>query len=138
MSQLQPLNESRIPDESPVNPLQSISQSVLLSQLPIDASTALQEYSADSQKVKIKILFKAVGATKMLKQPICTVSSTQRFDIVGRWLRKQLQCSSKDSLFLYVNSAFAPAPDEIVGNLYKCFKVADQLVINYCTTPAFG
>lgn len=66
--------------------------------------------------------------------------------------------------FLYINSAFAPAPDEIVGNLYKVksrkrrhlffytfyseklsartstqlFNTDGQLIINYCTTSAWG
>ena len=71
-----------------------------------------------------------------------------------------------DSVFLYVNSTFAPALDEVVGNLHrvserftsisigerrggrigaftdvwvKCFKDSkDQLIVSYSMTPAFG
>ncbi|CAG8738246.1 771_t:CDS:2 [Cetraspora pellucida] len=40
--------------------------------------------------------------------------------------------------FLYVNSAFSPAPDEIVSNLHKCFNTDGHLIINYCTSAAWG
>lgn len=67
-------------------------------------------------------------------------------------------------MFLYVNSSFAPALDEVVGNLFvvslvsrngggldggslgktrlillQCFKDSnDQLIVTYSMTPAFG
>lgn len=41
-------------------------------------------------------------------------------------------------LFLYVNSSFAPAGDEVVGNLFACFAVDNTLIVNYSLTPAWG
>lgn len=35
------------------------------------------------------------------------------------YLRRVLKCGPADSVFLYVNSTFAPALDEIVGNLHR-------------------
>ena len=35
------------------------------------------------------------------------------------YLRRVLKCGPTDSVFLYVNSTFAPALDEIVGNLHR-------------------
>jgi hypothetical protein len=35
------------------------------------------------------------------------------------YLRKKLRCKETDSVFLYINSAFAPSLDEIVGNLQQ-------------------
>lgn len=69
-----------------------------------------------------------------------------------------LKVRGDDSVFLYVNSSFAPALDEVVGNLYlvrtnkydsllwmgkanseQCFKDSkDQLIVTYSMTPAFG
>ncbi len=73
------------------------------------------------------------------------------------YLRRVLRCGPSDSVFLYVNSTFAPALDEIVGNLHRvrppvdqhgswlniicqCFRNQgdDQLVVAYSMTPAFG
>lgn len=36
-----------------------------------------------------------------------------------------------DPQFTYINAAFAPAPDDIVGNLYKCFGTEGHLIVNY-------
>ncbi|RMZ90014.1 hypothetical protein DV736_g2766, partial [Chaetothyriales sp. CBS 134916] len=41
-------------------------------------------------------------------------------------------------LFCYVNSVFAPGLDEGVGNLWRCFKTDEVLVVAYSVTPAFG
>lgn len=59
------------------------------------------------------------------------------------YLRRVLKLDRKggggDSVFLYVNSCFAPALDEVVGNLHRCFKDSkDQLIVTYSMTPAFG
>lgn len=35
------------------------------------------------------------------------------------YLRRVLRVKETDSVFLYVNSSFAPALDEVVGNLHR-------------------
>jgi hypothetical protein len=55
----------------------------------------------------------------MLKRHLCQISSTQRFEVVVSYLRRVLKVGEMDSVFLYVNSSFAPALDEIVGNLHR-------------------
>ncbi len=92
---------------------------------------------------------------------MCKISSTQRFEAVVAYLRRVLKVGERDSVFLYVNSSFAPALDEVVGNLHRvsgslsclgvevgehllmsvsqCFKDSkDQLIVTYSMTPAFG
>lgn len=78
------------------------------------------------------------------------------------YLRRVLKLERSASVFLYVNSCFAPALDEVVGNLHRvsgvfcfegwvervfgrwlmlgqCFKDSkDQLIVSYSMTPAFG
>ncbi len=63
--------------------------------------------------------FKAVGSAPELKRKLSQVSSTQRFEVVVSYLRRALKVGDMDSVFLYVNSSFAPALDEIVGNLHR-------------------
>jgi ubiquitin-like protein ATG12 len=41
-------------------------------------------------------------------------------------------------LFLYVNQEFAPSPDTEIGTIYDCFKVGNNVIFHYCTTPAWG
>ncbi|CAG8498048.1 1515_t:CDS:2 [Paraglomus occultum] len=47
------------------------------------------------------------------------ITASNKFQAVIQFLRKELQYKTEDPLFLYVNSAFSPAPDEIVANLHK-------------------
>lgn len=42
-----------------------------------------------------------------------------KFETVVNFLRKKLDCKPTDSVFLYVNSVFAPGLDEGVGNLFR-------------------
>ena len=42
------------------------------------------------------------------------------------YLRKVLRVGNGESVFLYVNSSFAPALDEVVGNLHR---VSDYILL---------
>ena len=50
---------------------------------------------------------------------MCKISSTQRFEQVVAYLRRVLRVGDAESVFLYINSSFAPALDEVVGNLHR-------------------
>ncbi|CEJ91744.1 Putative Ubiquitin-like autophagy protein Apg12 [[Torrubiella] hemipterigena] len=125
-------------DEIPL----TLAASVVLSDLPKDAATALADIvaaTASQQDKKIIVRFKAVGSAPQLAQDVCKISAARRFEEVVRYLRRKLRCAETDSVFLYVNSAFAPSLDEVVGNLHQCFKnSSDHLVVAYSMTPAFG
>jgi ubiquitin-like protein ATG12 len=128
-----------IPDRSssPEIPL-TMSASVLLTALPRDASEALASAGGFSQE-KVVVKFKPVGNAPLLNRDVGRINSTQKFEAVVAYLRRILRVKDTDSVFLYVNSAFAPSLDEIVGNLHRCFKNSnDQLVVSYSLTPAFG
>lgn len=152
-----PSTPSPVPEDdagaSPELPL-TMSASVMLADLPRDASAALASAGAFPQE-KVVVRFKAVGAAPSLAQDLCKISAERKFEEVVRYLRRKLRCGDTDSVFLYVNSAFAPSLDEVVGNLHQvcsrvalghdranttqCFKNAhDQLVVAYSMTPAFG
>lgn len=110
----------------------------MLADLPRDATTALESVGGFAQE-KVVVRFKPVGAAPGLAQELCKITATRKFEEVVRYLRKKLRCKDTDSVFLYVNSAFAPSLDEVVGNLHQCFKNAqDQLIVAYSMTPAFG
>ncbi|KAI0178690.1 ubiquitin-like autophagy protein Apg12 [Hypoxylon sp. FL1284] len=130
---------SPIPDRpaSPELPL-TMTASAVLTALPQDASSALAS-AGEFEQDKILVRFKAVGSAPQLKREVRRISAPQKFEAVVTHLRKALRLNPTDGLFLYVNSAFAPALDEIVGNLHRCFKDSnDQLIVVYSITPAFG
>jgi ubiquitin-like protein ATG12 len=91
---------------------------MILTGLPHDAATALAS-AGEFGLAKITVKFKAVGSAPTLRKDICRISSTQRFETVVAYLRRVLKVGQMDSVFLYVNSSFAPALDEVVGNLHR-------------------
>lgn len=102
---------------SPDLPL-TMTASVHLTELPQDASAALSS-AAPFASEKVVVRFKPVGAAPALNKDVCQISAARKFEVVVRFLRKQLRCKDTDSVFLYVNSAFAPSLDEVVGNLHQ-------------------
>ncbi|GAM89838.1 hypothetical protein ANO11243_078770 [Dothideomycetidae sp. 11243] len=111
--------------------------SVVLDQLPHDAHAALQ-HAGELAQAKITVRLSPLPATPSLRQPRFKISSTQRFEAVVRFLRRKLALKDHESVFCYVNSCFAPGLDEGVGNLWRCFKVGEELVVSYSVTQAFG
>ncbi|KZZ96701.1 Autophagy-related protein 12 [Moelleriella libera RCEF 2490] len=115
-----------------------MSASVMIADLPRDATAALASVGGFKQD-KVVVKFKPVGSAPRLAQELCKISATRKFEEVVKFLRRKLKCKDTDSVFLYVNSAFAPSLEEVVGNLHQCFKnPQDQLVVAYSITPAFG
>ncbi|RYO85625.1 hypothetical protein DL763_007034 [Monosporascus cannonballus] len=140
-----PTASPTIPDRptSPELPL-TMTASAVLTSLPRDASSALasaagEYFDSPGQDSKVVVRFKAVGSAPQLRREVRKISAAQRFEAVVAHLRKALRLGDADGLFLYINSAFAPALDEVVGNLHRCFKDSnDQLIVVYSITPAFG
>jgi hypothetical protein len=55
------------------------------------------------------------------------------------FLRKKLDCKPADSVFLYVNSVFAPGLDEGVGGLFRVCVLFFRICLGSClVTMGFG
>jgi len=102
-----------------------------------EALAALETYKQrDTSKVVVR--FKAVGNAPIMKTNFYKITSSNRFQTVIQFLRKELGWKPGDSLFTYINLAFSPAPDDTVSNLYKSFQTDGHLIVNYSTTAAWG
>lgn len=53
------------------------------------------------------------------KRELSRISAGQKFESVVAYLRRVLKVKDGEALFLYVNATFAPALDEVVGNLWR-------------------
>ncbi|KAK7619584.1 ubiquitin-like autophagy protein Apg12-domain-containing protein [Phyllosticta citricarpa] len=130
-------------DDNDTDMPMTMAASVVLAQLPRDARGALEKAAlgpegARVEKGALTVRFRPVGAAPLLRQPVAKVSASSRFETVVRFLRRRLGVQDSASVFCYVNSVFAPGLDEGVGNLWRCFKTKDELVVAYSITPAFG
>ncbi|EPQ29824.1 uncharacterized protein PFL1_02497 [Pseudozyma flocculosa PF-1] len=104
---------------------------------PQAALTALDLYKKkDASKVVVR--FKAIGNAPIMKTNYFRITAFNRFQAVIQFLRKELNFKPSDALFLYINASFSPAPDDTVGNLFRCFGTEGHLIVNYSTTAAWG
>ena len=94
--------------------------STLLHALPHDATAAL-EAAGKFEIEKVRVRFKPIGNAPNLRKDreISKITATQNFEAVTIYLRKWLQIQPNETLFLYINNTFAPALDEVVGNLHR-------------------
>ena len=112
------------------------------SQLTPSKEASKQTTSADNstskpKPQKIKVHLVAVGSAPILKKSKFLMNRNDKFAVANTFLRKILKLQST-SVFLYINAAFVPAPDELLGDLYDCFNVRGELVIHYSLQEAWG
>ena len=92
--------------------------SMVLTALPARATDALAAAGEFPQQ-KVVVKFKPVGSAPALARDVGRINAAQKFEAVVAYLRRMMRAKDTDSVFLYVNNAFAPSLDEIVGNLYR-------------------
>ncbi|KAF2690003.1 ubiquitin-like protein ATG12 [Lentithecium fluviatile CBS 122367] len=130
--------EERIPegDDNAEAPL-TMAASVVLTNLPKDASKAL-EVAGNLGVEKVKIRLQAIGSAPQLKTRLFYAATDRRFEAIIVYIRKKLGVKPHESVFCYIGNVFAPGLDEGVGNLWRCFKQGDELVVGYAMSPSFG
>mmetsp|Transcript_15077 Transcript_15077/g.19887 ORF Transcript_15077/g.19887 Transcript_15077/m.19887 type:complete len:156 (-) Transcript_15077:429-896(-) len=102
------------------------------------SSPANQEPAQPALKNQVRIYFKAVGNAPIMKKKKFVISCSKQFHEIISWLRVQLKIQPSDSLFVYINGAFAPSPDESLSSLYECFQIQGELIVNYSLVGAWG
>mmetsp|Transcript_42453 Transcript_42453/g.81133 ORF Transcript_42453/g.81133 Transcript_42453/m.81133 type:complete len:125 (-) Transcript_42453:93-467(-) len=83
----------------------------------------------------VVVMFKATGGAPILKQSKFKIQGSEKFSKVVEFVCKLLH---RDSVFVYLNSAFTPSMDELVSTLFEGFGIDGKLVVNYSVTPAWG
>lgn len=96
--------------------------------------------STHNQRKSVLLHFRPGPSTPPLPRDIqkFKMSSSLHFDAIIKFLRKRLQLKDHESVFCYVNQVFAPGLDEGVGNLWRCFRTGEELVVTYCLAQSFG
>lgn len=92
----------------------------------------------DIRDLKVAIKLQATGGAPILDTTLFYVNGTQKLQSIASFIRKSLKMKAGNQLFVYVNSSFAPSPDETIDNLYRTFGTNSTLVVNYAVTPAWG
>uniref|UniRef100_T1J1U3 Ubiquitin-like protein ATG12 n=1 Tax=Strigamia maritima TaxID=126957 RepID=T1J1U3_STRMM len=69
-------------------------------------------------KQKIDIFLKPTGSAPIMKQKKWSVEPEKKIYWVLNFIRRYLKLDANTPLFIYVNQAFAPSPDQTLQNLY--------------------
>uniref|UniRef100_A0A0E0DYK9 Ubiquitin-like protein ATG12 n=1 Tax=Oryza meridionalis TaxID=40149 RepID=A0A0E0DYK9_9ORYZ len=91
--------------------------------------------SPESTPNPVVVHFRSTGNAPQLKQSKFKIGGNEKFLKIIDFLRRQIH---QDTVFLYVNSAFSPNPDELIIDLYNNFGIDGQLVVNYASSMAWG
>ncbi|XP_016997058.1 autophagy protein 12-like [Drosophila takahashii] len=105
------------------------------SQAALSTSTSTP---ADKDASKICILLNATGNVPIIKKRTWTVDPSKTVGWIQQFIHKFLKLDANEQIFLYVNQTFAPAPDQIIKNLYECHGTNGKLVLYYCKNQAWG
>lgn len=131
-----------IPSEPERVPVLPLSASLILSTLPLSATTVLKSYlpaaNTNTAPTKVTISLRPIGSTPALKQTLYKISATQEFQVLVRYIRKQLKCGQQDQVFCYINGSFVPGLDDRLGELEKIYGIDGKLMVSYCYGMAFG
>ncbi|KAK8757501.1 hypothetical protein V5799_004856 [Amblyomma americanum] len=90
------------------------------------------------EKKKIDVLLKATGDAPIMVKRKWAVAPTSKIMDIADFIRKYLKLDHSESLFLYINQAFAPALDQEISNLYECFGSNGKLTLHYAKSHAWG
>ncbi|KAG0303116.1 hypothetical protein BGZ98_006985 [Dissophora globulifera] len=105
---------------------------------PASPATVMANLRRRGANTKVVVRFKGVGGVPVMKNNLFKITGNRKFSAVIQFLRKEINYKNSDPLVFYVNSAFSPAPDEIVGDLFQCFGTDGTLIVNYSVEPAWG
>jgi len=94
--------------------------------------------SSAAPKNTIDVLLKAAGDAPIMKKKKWAVDPAKKVGWIIDFIRKYIRCEPNESLFVYVNQSFSPAPDTEIRVLYDCFGSDGKLVLYYCKTQAWG
>ncbi|GAA6005024.1 hypothetical protein JCM11491_002311 [Sporobolomyces phaffii] len=110
-----------------------------LSRAPSEATQAPKDVAKGvTSSLTFIVRFKATGNAPIMKQNLFKISASSKFQAVHAFLRQHLKTKPSDALFLYINSSFAPAPDDVVSSLFASYGTEGQLIVNYSSTQAWG
>ena len=86
----------------------------------------------------VEVRLQAAGDAPIMKQKNYKVDAEKKIQWILSFIRKYLKLNESESLFVYVNQAFSPSPDQTVKNIYECFGSDGKLILYYSKSPMWG
>ena len=87
---------------------------------------------------KVELTLQPAGDAPIMKRKKYMVTRDKQISWILTFIRQYLKLQPGDSLFLYVNQAFSPSPDQTVHTLAECFGKDNKLVLHYSKNQVWG
>ena len=97
-----------------------------------------EKVEKDKKVEKVEVRLQAAGDAPIMKAKKYMVDRDKPISWIITFIRKYLKLQVSESLYVYVNQAFSPSPDQTVGNLADCFSQDNKLVLYYSRGQAWG
>ncbi|KAL5473032.1 hypothetical protein EMCRGX_G027472 [Ephydatia muelleri] len=99
---------------------------------------AEDEAQTSAQADKVVLRLKPLPNTPIIKSSKFYVDKTRKISWLLQWLKQNLKCEANESVFVYIQQAFCPAPDQTMDALCEMYGTGNSLIISYSKQPAFG
>ena len=127
------MNEQQQEKKMSSEPIQKNSEETIDQEL---CEKEIQRVDPCTTKVKIHLV--AVGSAPILKKSKFLLDAKSPFSTLQNRLRKMLQLTDKDTLYLYVQQSFTPCSNDWIGDLNDLYNIRGELQIHYSLQEAWG
>eukprot|EP00922_Rhytidocystis_sp_ex-Travisia-forbesii_P008171 GHVS01012035.1.p1 GENE.GHVS01012035.1~~GHVS01012035.1.p1 ORF type:complete len:130 (-),score=10.42 GHVS01012035.1:186-575(-) len=102
----------------------------------VSFSQTIAERFRTLRNFKVTVFISSVGSASKLARQKFSIDGNSRFEALIAFLRKALK-RNEQPLFVYVNNAFQPQPDDYIADLYSVYNIGGYLKVSYSFHPAF-
>lgn len=87
---------------------------------------------------KVLLFLRPVGEVAGLRKTRYKLDGSKAIAEVEKFLKKTLEMSPEQSIFIYCGSGFSPTPDQNLQDLFDNFQTNGELIVNYGIQEAWG
>lgn len=87
---------------------------------------------------KVLLFLRPVGEVAGLRKTRYKLDGSKAIAEVEKFLKKTLEMSADQSIFMYCGSGFSPTPDQNLQDLFDNFQTNGELIVNYGIQEAWG
>ncbi|SBS86317.1 autophagy-related protein 12, putative (ATG12) [Plasmodium ovale curtisi] len=100
-----------------------------------DTKPDMRESLFRRRNKKVKIVFKSISGTTILKKNKILISGNETLASVENFLKRVFK--KNEHIYLYINNSIRPNLDDFIADLFDLYQIANSLNISYSFTPAY-
>jgi ubiquitin-like protein ATG12 len=105
---------------------------------PTTATSRESQQDVVKETSKVLLFLRPVGEVAGLRKTRYKLDGSKAIIEVEKFLRKTLEMSADQNIFIYCGSGFSPTPDQNLQDLFDNFQTNGELIVNYGIQEAWG